>query len=210
MIINVLHVTADRCPDEIQQFIKDNINNIDIVRISTENFIEELHACGFLSDHGGNGINSLLSIRKMANRVFNNDYIKERTPLSTPEFICEISNEMAIREIADSYLALLYYNNKPVFITDVDKANNIFGGSIRSKIPLLGSEVDYSLFHNVLGMYDYKLFVLNDEVPTLNMYELAMLGADFPEYTIVIPGDILPERTNTFDYDTMIEDNKNG
>jgi hypothetical protein len=212
MTINILHITEGMTSSEISEFVHKNVHSIDIVTVEIQEFLQSLNDSGLLIIKPFGGIEDLISIRKMSNRLFNNNYFKDNSPISSPEFVCEISGEMDAQGITESWLSMLYHYNVPVFIRSVDVANHIFGGSFESTAPLLSSEVDFDLYNTIIKKYPmYKILALDSyEDRLLDMYELASMGHGFNKYFMVTPKSELENTNNDFDYDVMTRDMLNG
>lgn len=205
MKINILHINNNSKPDEIQSFLRENISSINVVRISTQDLLNELKAIGVIDKD--DGINSLITIRKISNRIMNNESVKKRSPISSPEFIASLSEEMIRVDLTDSYLPLLYVHNVPVFISDPGNCSYLFGGSLESNSPLLSSGTDWHLYRKALS-HPYSLYLFGED-HNVDLVEMASTGVEYPEWTTVKTGDLIDcnrEAGLSFDYDVLISE----
>ena len=204
MAINVLHISEGSDPDDVQQFLRDNIANVNVVRLSTDSLIDEMIASGIIETED---LNSIITIRKVSNRLFNNEVIKKKSPISSPEFVTGISEELISQGINNSYLSLLYMHSVPVFVNDIGRCNYLFGGSINNDIPLMSSDKDWHLYRKILKNYKFNIYVFG-EYEIESIVELASLGIEYPNYELCGTEDVIEEdydeESDKFDYDFMM------
>jgi hypothetical protein len=179
MTISVLHIAEDAT--EVRQYVIDNVDNISAIRISANYLLKELTNLGIINNDDVD--NSLIVLRKITNRLFNNTFTRNRMPISTPEFICSFTEEALLDNESTSFLKICYHYSIPVFIDDAGVLNNIFASDICTNRPMLSSEQDWTIYN---GMIDedslHFVYGLPRESSVTNLKLFAGMDIGFPWY----------------------------
>jgi hypothetical protein len=204
-MINVLHVNSYSDPDKMSNFIKDNINNISLVRIETQELLDEFEDIGLTKAF--DNTNSLIVLRKISNRLFNNRIIKNKSPITSVDFMSDVNDYLACENYYESYLSLLALHRIPVFLTDADDADRVFGADFGHDTSLLSGAKDWDLYKRILNKCDVKHWVYRDSSMKPSLIELSNIGPDFPAYEIVNFDTGIPDlEYEESEYDAMMRE----
>lgn len=190
-MINVLHINSYLDPEKMSSFIKDNINNIHLVKIDTQELLDELEDVGLVKTF--DDINSLLVLRKISNRLFNNKIIKDKSPITSVEFMSEVNDYLVCEGYYQSYLSLLALHRIPVFISDADNANRVFGADFNHDTSLLSGAKDWELYERIVNKHDTKHWMYKDCGTKPSLIDIANLGSGFLPFETISGDDAIPD-----------------
>lgn len=204
-MINIVHA---RDLVNFSEFVRDNKEEIDVIKIDTSWLIAELDELGVLNQ---GTINDSIMANKIGAKLFNNRCVKSRAPISSPELMSELGGYLASNELNGSWIVAAYYSDILIFIEDVDTCNYLFGSSFINEAPLLSSEIDWRIYNKLSSISDIfhytRDFFYSGDVK-LDLDEYVKLGFCHGNHSFLCEGDMLPENENKIKnlYDEIINE----
>jgi hypothetical protein len=202
--MNFLHIHPYCDIELVTDFVKNNFENIDCIRMDTSILTGEMRRLGYFgsTDSKYDSTNELLVIRKIVSRVFNNHFFKQNGSLHSPMFMTELTDTLSIDIEEASFLFYAFHYSIPIFINDSSIANMMFCGELDNDLPLISNECDWTVYRDLLHN-NVDHYVLIDDIgfgwDNLSWF-FVNISFGYPTYSKISPDELLPPSDSPLGY----------
>ena len=189
----------------INGFTSLNFKRLGILIVDLEVVMDELENLG-MTDGLLTDENNFLILQRIGASIFNTSYIKDRAPISSPEFMSHLGAYISEGELV-SWIVICYHYSIPIFINNALDLNPLFAGGFKHTTELVSADKDYGIMSR-LNHADYKYYRLGEPEQATVFGDIMPLCNPLVSYEFINEGFKIPKEEEgkiPYLYEELIE-----
>lgn len=202
-MFNILYVNPNIKHEEFEIFIKNNINNFNVIFMTSEYFLSLFSG---LDDY----LMSLFKLNECIGTLFNNAIYKLKSPISSNEFTnALIDYQIMNGAMNNNILSLIWHYDIQIFLLDTDRLNCIISERFIHHNDLLSNAIDNQKIFNIIRVVGNNIcnyLLSNKDLSSFDSVLFAFSGTRFvnPDEIIKLTsGDIISPTNFKIDYSDL-------